>query len=274
MVTQKEFLHIMPNKPDLIIDLVYGNALEPEISELNVALAQLKNNIDIYGIANGILRFLSEDDPLIQAFYTKCLGPTGLPEYRYPYANSALKKKAEIAGFQEASGPIGMQTSKYHKETIAEHTKAVAAHYLSSIDIGKDAEKDRMDAMTALLHDVGKKWTAGTNQVGEMCFYGHDPISAYAAAKLFNAMAISRENAEPYIILICCHMDPKVKWTQKKDAEKDFLDKYGKDLHDKLVLLSKSDIGYQSSAMLEEDPLYLQADSILKTALCELKKMK
>ena len=112
--------------------------------------------------------FLGEPDVLTDAIYGK---PDEHGNILYPFAieNHPGRVKEHV-------GPIGDQYGRWHLETLQEHVAMVAARLLES---GLSATES---ATLAVLHDIGKKYTAGTNSRGEMCFYGHAVMSAIIVA--------------------------------------------------------------------------------------------
>lgn len=110
-------------------------------------------------------------------------------------------------------GHIGDQTSKYHQESIEMHLYGDMARMYQT----QGYEPKMM--LATLLHDAMKKYTAGTNKRGEVCFYGHEKVSAYYAAKVFEQLGYSKEEARPYITMIHGHMLPLTDWKNPQYGE-------------------------------------------------------
>ena len=115
---------------------------------------------------------------------------------------------------------IWEQTSKYHKETVPEHIAMVIAW------VSEDTDNDLNMQLVALLHDAWKKYTGWTNKIWDICFFGHEKVSAYLAATIYRQLWFTKEEAEPYIRIIHDHMLPFSERTQNKEKK----DKY-RELH-------------------------------------------
>ena len=140
-------------------------------------------------------------------------------------------------------GRIGDQTSRYHQENIKEHLLSVLAR------IHEQGGSDLKLELAALLHDSMKKYTAGTNKLGEICFYGHEKLSAYYAAKVFEQLGYEKEEARPYVAMIHGHMLPKTAWRHPECGEKNYADyvkQFGRKQADMITLFSRCDTGIQA----------------------------
>lgn len=153
-----------------------------------------------------IYDFLFEYDWLTHEIY-------GEPEedgFVFPFAVKKVKE-----GVKEYHGNIGDQTSAYHKETVAEHTAMVVSNF-----VGEHIASERLAAI-AILHDVGKKYTSGTNNKGEVCFYGHDSVSAYLAGRWLYGL-YDDDELKLIVAVIFGHMLPKTAWTEKPEKKEEF----------------------------------------------------
>lgn len=130
---------------------------------------------------------------------------------------------------------IWEQTSRYHKETIAEHLAMVVAW------ISEDTNNDIRMQLVALLHDAWKKYTAWTNWKWELCFYGHEKVSAYLAANVYRQLWFTKQEAEPYVRIIHDHMLPfdRLKDESKKEEYRELYWDY---VTDSLTILNKNDL--------------------------------
>ena len=187
----------------------------------------------------------SKTDALTDILYWP---PNSQGNINYPFAVPDKKIKD---GLKKFSGPIGAQTSTYHQETIREHLCCVTAR-LSNTEIDGLDKQDIL--LTALLHDAGKKYTAGTNAKrqsdtdphGQLCFYGHEKVSAYITARVLKDMGYSREKAEVLVTAIYNHLALKVA-PYKMDLDMN-------SLAGKLQkALSDVDEGYRSLEEIDED---------------------
>lgn len=116
----------------------------------------------------------------------------------YPFVLS-IKRLPE--GIQPVHDEIGVQTSKYHKETLRQHLCIVAKNLIQGNEVGS-----KIAAILAVLHDIGKKYTAATNKIGEICFYNHATVSAYLAANWLK-LALPEDEAKVTLAAIYGHME-------------------------------------------------------------------
>lgn len=130
---------------------------------------------------------------------------------------------------------IWEQTSRYHKETILEHIAMVVAW------ISKDTNNDIKMQLVALLHDAWKKYTAWTNWKWEICFYGHEKVSAYLAATVYHQLWFTKQEAEPYVRIIHDHMLPFDRLKDESKKEK-YRELYWDYVTDCLTILNKNDL--------------------------------
>lgn len=190
--------------------------------------AEVKEILQWKGVEE-YFRCLSEEDALTRAIYG-CADEKGL--VRFPAATDDVTL--------ELFDKIGAQSSIYHQETVEEHIQLVF-HYIHRISA------DRNFLLMALLHDCGKKWTAGTNKRGEICFYGHDKLSALFANSYLKQMGVSDEDREWIVTGIYYHMRPK-EWERMESAaiEKNrhkFMQVHGEKLYWMLIAFAECDRG-------------------------------
>ena len=144
-----------------------------------------------------IYDFLVKKDPLFRSIYG--IGHLHGGEEIFDYPFIVGKKIPE--GTKEVSGPIGEQTSKYHRETIQQHV-ALVAENLVDANVPKD-----LAVILATLHDIGKKYTTATNKVGDVCFYNHGEVSAFITGYWLRQMYDERR-AKGIMAVIYGHMLP------------------------------------------------------------------
>ena len=170
------------------------------------------------------LRSQEEEDPLTNAIYQKEDGLLIFPQ---------KKKKCSVP---HHLWKIWEQTSKYHKETLLEHIAMVVAW------VSEDSNNDVGMQLVALLHDAGKKYTTWTNQKWELCFYGHEKVSAYLAATIYRQLWFSKEEAEPYVRIIHDHMLPFSERSQNKEKKDKYRELHGDYITDGITMLNKNDL--------------------------------
>ena len=143
--------------------------------------------------------------------------------------------------FLELFDKIGSQTSRYHQETIAEHFQMVF-HYAFTF-----VPDNTNFLLMALLHDCGKKWTAGTNKAGELCFHGHEKLSALVANSYLKQMGVCDKDRERIVTRIFYHMRPKA-WERmekevRKKSQQKFTRNHGEALFWEIYAFSQWDQG-------------------------------
>lgn len=197
-----ELIKMLPNTLESIWDSIRLNDQFPNFAINRVVNEEFEDLQSMYD-------FLFEYDWLCHEIY-------GEPEedgFVFPFAVSKVKE-----GVKEYRGRIGDQTSAYHKETISDHTAMVVANFC-----GSQVFNERL-ATIATLHDIGKKYTSGTNNKGEVCFYGHDTVSAYLAGRWLYGLYDDEDDEELKLIIavIFGHMLPKTTWAQKPEKKDEF----------------------------------------------------
>jgi len=118
-----------------------------------------------------IYHFLDQPDALFNDIYQEREVRDSVFFYTYPFIHGA----AIPDNIEEVIAPIGTQTSKYHHENLRDHVALVAANL---VDAGLSST---LAVQLAVLHDVGKKYTAATNKVGDICYYNQEAVSALIA---------------------------------------------------------------------------------------------
>ena len=175
-------------------------------------------------------RSLSEEDALTRAIYG-CADEKGLVRFLAATDDVTL----------ELFDKIGAQSSIYHQETIAEHLQMVF-HYVFTF-----VPDNTNFLLMALLHDCGKKWTAGTNKAGELCFHGHEKLSALVANSYLKQMGVCDKDREQIVTGIFYHMRPKA-WERmekevRKKSQRRFIRKHGEALFWEIYAFSQWDQG-------------------------------
>jgi hypothetical protein len=194
-----EILKMLPNTLETIWDSIRLNEQFDNFALNRVVNEQFEDLQSMYN-------FLFEYDWLTHEVY-------GEPEedgFVFPFAVKKVKE-----GVKEYHGMIGDQTSAYHKETVTEHTAMVVSNF-----VGEHIASERL-ATIATLHDVGKKYTSGTNNKGEVCFYAHDTVSAYLAGRWLYGL-YDDDEIKLIIAVIFAHMLPKTAWTEKPEKKEEF----------------------------------------------------
>jgi hypothetical protein len=157
-----------------------------------------------------VYKFLEQPDAATEAIYG---APDADGNVTFPFAISKVKP-----GVVEFVGKLGAQTSSYHKETVKQHTAIVVKNL---VDAGVDP---KMAAVLGVFHDCGKKYTTGTNAKGELCFYGHDYVSAYLAGQwLKDSFNMSGNELKLVMAVIFAHMQPKITWNQNPEKRVAFM---------------------------------------------------
>ena len=116
---------------------------------------------------------------------------------------------------------IGDQTSMYHKETVKQHLLLTCGR----LWLNGNPDELEEGLLYGILHDAGKKYTLGSNQRGEVCFYGHEKVSALFAAIVFDHLGFT-DMIEDGVRVIYDHMKPFV-WESNKEAMSEYIDKHG-----------------------------------------------
>ena len=147
--------------------------------------------------------FFTEPDDLFTAIYGNGGFVNGERQYIYPFGCNKVPE-----GISEVHGPIGIQTSKWHHETMQQHVALVAANLV-------DHEVDPWLAVAlATLHDVGKKYTISTNKRGEISFYGHARVSAFIASYWLKQLNVDERLAKTIVATVYAHMDAHELWKE------------------------------------------------------------
>ncbi len=171
-----------------------------QIYKLMHELDRIKDkSLDFY------LDYLREPDSLFRSIYGDGYISEGRKVYTYPF----VEGKTIPDGIREVVGPVGTQTSIWHRETLREHACLVAANLCNQ------GHFDKADALLlAVLHDIGKKYTAATNNKGGVCFYNHAELSAFIAGHLLRKPDADNSRAKRLVAIIYGHMQPLTLWNQ------------------------------------------------------------
>lgn len=149
-----------------------------------------------------IYRFLSEEDELFRDIYQEREVRDSVFFYTYPFIQGTIPDNIE-----EVVAPIGTQTSKYHRESLDDHVALVASNLL---DAGLSSA---LATQLAVLHDVGKKYTAATNKVGDICFYNHEALSSLIVKYWLRGTA-NQAALKQLVAVIYAHLQPKTMWNR------------------------------------------------------------
>ena len=150
-----------------------------------------------------IYHFLDQPDMLFNDIYQEREVRDSVFFYTYPFIHGA----AIPDDIEEVVAPIGTQTSKYHHENLRDHVALVAANL---VDAGLSGT---LAVQLAVLHDMGKKYTAATNKVGDICYYNHEAISALIAKYWLRGTA-SQSTIKQIVAVIYAHLLPLTTWNR------------------------------------------------------------
>jgi CRISPR/Cas system-associated endonuclease Cas3-HD len=166
-----------------------------------------------------IYDYLEVPDVLTDALYG---APDEDGNYTFPFAVKKVKE-----GIVEYKGRLGEQYSSYHKETIRQHTAIVVDNLARMIPL-------RWATYLGVLHDCCKKYCLGTNAKGELCFYGHEYVSALIGGSWAReTLKLNDTQLKLIVALIFAHGMPKGEWAQNQEKRWDFfvtLDDYFGDI--------------------------------------------
>lgn len=179
--------------------------------------------------ASDVYDFLTNKDPLFRDIYGNGIFIDQEEQFTFPF----IKGKKIPSGFREVVGPIGTQTSKYHKETLTEHVELVAAHLV------EHAFGEELARWLATLHDVGKKYTSVTNRVGEVCFCNHAEISAFIAGHWLRQF-LNYKSSKEIMAIIYAHMLPSTSWNVTEDWRTGEPVNYAEDFYQELLRFCKN----------------------------------
>lgn len=226
-------------------------------------------------------QFLHAEDNLFADIYDSGeIGDDGVKRFVFPF----VKGKQIPEGIKEVCGPVGTQTSKWHQENLQQHAALVAAN---AVDAGINPT---MAVALAVLHDIGKKYTAATNKFGGVCFYGHAKVSAFIVAHWLKNWThpLSSEMVRDITLVVYAHMFPHDTWnvtTHWKTGEPvDYRGDFYRELQEYLGgdkaeanrimalidIFEKCDVGVEDAVFSEEIKQQIKRgeDLILKTVVC------
>lgn len=155
--------------------------------------------------AAAVYDFLAEKDPLFCSIYGTGEQINGEEIFTFPFATGQAIPDSII----EITGPIGTQVSKCHRENLFQHIELVATN-LAATDM-----PESLAVKLAVLHDIGKKYTSATNKVGEICYHGHEKVSAFIVGHWLRHQGYSYKTAQALVAVIYGHMQPATKWNTK-----------------------------------------------------------
>lgn len=141
------------------------------------------------------------------------------------------------------------QTSKYHQESLMDHIALVARNiaYITNLDL--------LAVKIAILHDLGKKYTIKINNIGDVCFYNHEHVSALIAKDMIDSKVFIATDEEAKIIfaVIDAHLQIKLlKGIAYECFVKGFEEIYGTRALNILLALDKADEGITKDSMIED----------------------
>jgi hypothetical protein len=143
---------------------------------------------------------------------------------------------------------LDIQTSKYHKEGLMDHVALVVSR------IGYAVKRNPLAVKIAILHDLGKKYTVKINPRGEVCYYGHEHLSALIAKDLISngVITMSDEDAKITFAVIDAHLQLKLlKGIALECFVEGFKKLYGIRAYKYLLMLHKADEGISEADLLD-----------------------
>ena len=278
----KELLSALPlDSVEDILSNVYSEEEKTSIPELEEVIENLESPSDIFDS-------LTQSDSLADKIYKK----DDKGEFIFPKVDEKAKSWLEKDKNKtvEHVGNIGDLTSAYHKENLKQHT-ALVVKKLSKENI--DSKRKGLSLLTALMHDIGRKYTTQTSQqeksstderfkigdevTGQLIAPEQEKLSAYMTARYFKNLGVSKEEATPYIATIFYQNKLKTDWSKdvenKGDSElpsefEHFMKEYGDEAYNLLRSLSAADKGILSYKSLANAHSYLeQGEKIISQQL-------
>ena len=135
---------------------------------------------------------------------------------------------------------LNTQTSRYHQEDLMDHIALVTRR------VGFTSNLDPLAIKIAILHDLGKKYTVKINPRGDVCYYGHEHISAIIAKDLIDSgvITVSDKDANTIFAVIDAHLQLKLlKGIALECFIEGFKKLYGEKAYEYLVMLDDADEG-------------------------------
>ena len=153
---------------------------------------------------------------------------------------------------------LDIQTSKYHQEGLMDHIALVTRRMASA------SNYDTLAITIAILHDLGKKYTIKINAHGEVCYYGHEHLSALIAKDLINEHRLLNEDDTNIVFaVIDAHLQLKLlKGIALYCFVEGFKKIYGEKAYHYLEMLDKADEGINESDLLDESRMFGYEESI------------
>lgn len=151
--------------------------------------------------------FLDKEDLLFGEIYGKWAKE--LVDGRWHYTYPFVEGQQIPDGTREVVGPVGTQTSKWHKESLKQHAAYVVANLVKETDLDVETA-----VRLGVLHDVGKKYTSATNKHGGICCHEHAKVSAVIASCWLHKLP--PEQRKTVFAVIYAHMFPQNEWNPEK----------------------------------------------------------
>lgn len=143
--------------------------------------------------------------------------------------NFLFFKKVFSTLIPELSAVYGFDQNNPH------HLYALDEHIARTVE---NCPKDHVLRFAALLHDVGKPYTASRDDQGVSHYYGHAAKSAEIARSVFLDLKSDRKTAQDAVFLIE-HHDAPAEETKEQVARK--LNRYGEERYRMLIALRRAD---------------------------------
>ena len=148
------------------------------------------------------------------------------------------------------------QKSKYHQEGLTEHI-ALVAHKMHQMTMFTSRKQNRIAVAIAILHDLGKKFTIKINQVGDVCYWNHESLSANLARDFLLTHNDDGHftDEEINMIFIIIHQHLQLKVIKDELARRCYIEGfkkiYGAEAYDYLELLDQADQGYPEGTEID-----------------------
>ena len=146
--------------------------------------------------------FLEKKDDLFLYIYDSYAIIGGEEYFVYPFVEAR-----RIPDWLEMEiGPIGVQTSQFHAETLSEHVAMV------QVNLEEAGLSKALAGKIAVLHDIGKKYTVATSTLGDLVFYNHAKVSAFIVSHWAKQWDMEEQDIKILVACIYAHMMPFTDW--------------------------------------------------------------
>ncbi|MBR2641203.1 hypothetical protein IKD49_01955 [Candidatus Saccharibacteria bacterium] len=174
--------------------------------------------------------FLEKKDDLFLYIYDSYAVIGGEEYFVYPF----VETRRIPSGLSMEIGPIGIQTSQFHAESLSEHVAMV------QVNLEEAGLSKALAGKVAVLHDIGKKYTVATNTIGDLVFYNHASVSAFIASHWAKQWHIEEQDVKILVACIYAHMKPFTDWRTRGS-------------HHRLAAINKKQLFYRQLINLLND---------------------